>query len=285
VFDVRKSFALIVVSLFLFTACAGNESANVNAAAPEAAEQTQPAADTSGTQPQPPDNVKMIYGEISEVIGNAVTVKLVETPEPGRRFETQLDEDGNPVERQLPEGVVVGEDGQIDFSQMELPEGVTLDENGRPDFSQMQNGEGMPEGFAMGDGEGMPEGFTMGDGEGMRGQRQFGENGEGTARELNYTGEEIDIIIPVGIPVTTSTVGEDGIETDEIQLDDISAGDMITVTYKEDGTTIDTVTITEAGTVGGMGMMPGGGMPGDMGFFINGGGPGGGSFEVAMPAP
>jgi hypothetical protein len=152
----------------------------------------------------------------------------------------------------------------------------------------MQNGEGMPEGFVRG--EGMPEGFTIGDGEGMRGQRQFDETGESVTRELNYTGEVVDIIIPVGIPITTSTLGEDGIETDEIQLDDISAGDMITVTYKENGVTIDTVTVTEAGTAGGLGMMPGGGMPGDMGFFMfEGGGPGGAgggaSFEVVIPGP
>jgi hypothetical protein len=146
----------------------------------------------------------------------------------------------------------------------------------------MQNGEGMPEGFVRG--EGMPEGFTIGDGEGMRGQRQFDETGEGVTRELNYTGEVVDIIIPVGIPITTSTFGEDGIETDEIQLDDISAGDMITVIYKEDGVTVNTVSVTEAGAVGGMGM-PGGGMQGDMGFFMfEGGGPGG-SLEAVMPGP
>jgi hypothetical protein len=287
----KKYFIFLIIAVFLLTGCASAEdgagTAQVQAASPDTTDQQAPSpedavTDEGGasqpgenpTSPEAPLDVKTVYGEISELIGNAVTVKLIEMPQPGmfegRRMEVPLDEDGNPdySQMELPEGVTVGEDGQLDFSQMELPEGMEISEDGRPDFSQMQRGE-MPEGFTPG--EGMPEGFTPGGG---RGQAR---EGAGEAREPNYTGEVVDIIIPVGIPITTSSVGENGIETEEIQLDDIGIGDMITVVYKEDGVTINTVTVTPEGTVGGMGF-PGGMMAFEMGdgaFFFNGGGPGG----------
>jgi hypothetical protein len=328
----KKVFITVIAMLLLLSACASTEggagvsgtqgAAPSSTAAVEAdvvspdetveADVVSPDADGVTTVASAASaDVKTVYGEISELIGNAVTVKLIEMPQLGaferRMMEIPTDENGNPDYSQLnlPEGVVIGEDGRPDFSGMEMPEGVTVNEDGGSGLYQIQVGEGRPDGFTPG--EGMPEGFTPGGGmpegftpgermpegftPGDRGQRPDGEGG-GPAREPIYTGEEVDIIIPVGLPITTTTVGENGIETEEIHLDDISIGDMITVVYKEDGVTIDTVSITPEGTVGGMSMNLPNGMFGiDAGggsFFFSDGGStseGGEQMEMTVTIP
>jgi len=63
---------------------------------------------------------------------------------------------------------------------------------------------------------------------------------------MNYTGSSTDFIIPVGFPLYALTHDDKGnnVET-EIQLTDIQAGNIIDVTYKPDGKTIDKILISQ----------------------------------------
>jgi len=63
---------------------------------------------------------------------------------------------------------------------------------------------------------------------------------------MNYTGETQDFIIPVGYPIYALTHDDKGnnVET-EIQLTDIQAGNVIDVSYKPDGKTIDKIIISQ----------------------------------------
>lgn len=65
----------------------------------------------------------------------------------------------------------------------------------------------------------------------------------GRAREKVYTGEELDFIIPVGIPVMTVSFGPNGVEENELALTKIKSGNTIIVRYKEDEKTIDKILV------------------------------------------
>ena len=84
-------------------------------------------------------------------------------------------------------------------------------------------------------------------------QEQGQRNGNGQPSVRNYTGEEIDLIIPVGTPIYTRTPGinqSNGqagtgsgtgpIET-EINMKEIQKGWVMQVYYQDDGKTIDKV--------------------------------------------
>ena len=77
-----------------------------------------------------------------------------------------------------------------------------------------------------------------------------GQGNNGVPRAKNYTGEVIDFIIPVGIPLFTKTknpnnvpgsgTGTGPIET-EIKLNDIQKGWTLQVFYQDDGKTIEKI--------------------------------------------
>jgi hypothetical protein len=235
-----KKIIAAMTACILFAACGGSEAA--------------PDAVSDGTRLTENENIRMVYGEISEVIGNAVIIKEIEPPQ---RSAFSLP-DGM-TEITLPDGTVIpfGEDGFPDVSGWELPEGLT------PGMIQERRG-----GFRPGDGE-IPEGGFFG-GEIPDGMRDTIRGVMGMVpREHNYTGEEMEIIIPVGIPVMTMARGESGPEERELGLNQLKSGDLITITYN-DNETISTVFVSQSG----MGMM----MPGGLGREIFG-------FDAAQPVP
>lgn len=262
----------LLVCVALSTACAGNAGAGgttaanasggtVTANAPDNAAAVS-ADGITADDAAPTDEAseaKVLYGEISEVIGNAFVIKEMEQPQTRR---INAEDMGEMTEFTLPDGTVVpiGEDGKPDFSAVELPEGMTISEGGDMTTFRMEGGEGGPT-MIQGDGA-MPEGG---------GTRQI------QAPERKYTGEEVEVIIPVGLPIMTRTRGENGIEETELALTNVKAGNIITITYKEDGESIDTVYVSQNQMMGGM---AGGGD----GFFIrgSGGGEGGGGGELVI---
>lgn len=219
----------ICVPLLLISSCKNTEKS-------ETAEQNgKDETENSGSE---------IFGSVSEIIGNLAEIDLAVMPDTG--MPVPMDRPAFNPDRfdpeNLPEGVVINEDGSVSINRGEMPEG------GGP---MIFNGE-IPENF---DPENMPEGFSARRIEGGRvegGQRILNENG-GDIPEmrngvpnigaiLEYTGEKTEFIIPVGIPIYALTDG--GTET-EIELSDIKAGNLIRVTFGEDGKTVDKILISQ----------------------------------------
>jgi hypothetical protein len=109
----------------------------------------------------------------------------------------------------------------------------------------------------------------------------------------SYTGEQADIIIPVGAPITESSSTTGGQETEsEIAIDNIKSGDILKVTYASDGETVAKVVKQPAtstfrgrtGTGEGESGFPGGGFGGEGRVFSGEIPDGGVPFEFAAPA-
>lgn len=136
-----------------------------------------------------------VYGEVSEVIGNEVTLKLLEIP---------------------------------DMSAMNREKGTDGEQAG-----------GKAEGSA-------PAGDTTGG-------AAAGATGGGGMREKQYTGEEKNIVIPVGTPIVSMSRGEEGMVETEISLNELTSGNTLSIYYQEDGKTIEKITIRKPRTGGGQG--------------------------------
>lgn len=239
----KKYIALFICISFIFMLSCGNPAdTDTNATA-------NPPAD-NGNAGEAASSNENIFGAISEIVGNMATINLAVMPETGmpvpmNRPEFNLD---NIDPDSLPEGVEINEDGSISINGNEVKMG-----EGAANFggggAVMFGGE-LPEGFdpgSMGEGfdpENMPEGFMT--------RRADGEGGGATMRGamgsmlFDYTGEEKEFIIPVGLPIYALTRDIGGVETEtEIELEDIKAGNAISVTYKADGKTVDKIIISQ----------------------------------------
>ena len=206
---------------------------------------------------------KKVYGEISEVIGNAIIIKEMEIPEMREFMPPDM------TEFTLPDGTVVpfGEDGMPDFSGIDLN---SLDLEGMlPEgFSMQRVNERMDE---MGiDLENFNPGEVFGERTRGSGERRIVEGGEGFSRlaERLYTGEEVEVFVPVGLPITTMTREDGQFIEKELNLNQLKAGDIITVTYKPDGEAIESVSVTQGGFGGGLGMFNVDMIPGGEGGFF-----------------
>jgi hypothetical protein len=235
---------LVIVTAAVISICAALGAGCAEAGAPPAgldgaalaAEGGDPAAEGVG--------VKVVYGEISEVIGNALTIKLLERPQISRAGGPEGGAPGN-----VAGSGVNGEDREED--------GAAPSDGGRR-YSGGENGDGtqrrnitrnedgtmtvtMPDGTTQTfDPQNPPEGAVT-PGGGNRAQM-----------ERRYTGEETEVIIPVGIPVLERTMDPEGAKETEININKLTGGDIITITYKPDGKTIDTVYVSRAGSGGGV---------------------------------
>ena len=239
--------AAILGAALLFAACAGG-----------AAQTGADEAESEGAA------VKTVYGEISEVIGNAIIIKEMERPEV---FEIS---DGAGLMRGIPEGA----------TEFTLPDGtvVPIGEDGRPDMSGVDMTalrEAAGERILRGEGRtGDGPVTSFGGNPDAPFEGRSGSTAEGGPQrrvmERAYTGEEIEVVIPVGLSVMTRVRSGDGLEEKELPLTALQSGNMITVTYKEDGKTIDTVFVSQTQTAAG-------GMPDGMAFPVEG-------FYMAVPA-
>lgn len=260
----RKIIAIVILCIFCLTtvllvSCGGDaETSDTGTGADKNAVEENAADSQSEENPQKED----IFGVINSIAGNMLTIDYAVMPEAGfpvpqNRMQMPVDlENFDPDNFNLPEGVVINEDGSItmaDGSEVRIGRG----ENGEgPVFS----GDGPPEGFTPGE----ARQFSFGDGgEGMQiptdenGEpigRMFGSSEDGMGRTgimgmrvfLEYTGENAEFILPVGIPIYLVTRDEEDNEVEtEIELTDIKSGNVIGVTYREDGKTIDKIRISQ----------------------------------------
>ncbi|MBQ8780587.1 MAG: hypothetical protein IJZ72_02775 [Oscillospiraceae bacterium] len=176
-----------------------------------------------------------VTGEVTEIVGNEVTLALGEVSETDGGRMPERTENGEMSEGfgngEMPEGFENGEMPE-GFGSGEMPEGFGSGE--MPEGfgnSEMPEGFGngeMPEGFGngempegFGNGE-MPEGFGNGE---MKGGR--GRSGRGSA-SVEKSGETASYIIPVGMTVT----GAGGRNSD---YSSISAGTVLKLTLNSDG--------------------------------------------------
>jgi hypothetical protein len=239
------TITILLTYVLLSTACAGS---GAQAAGNPGGELSPTQTEAQNISSDAADAPKVLYGEIVEVIGNAFVIKEMVMPE---RVSITFPEDV--TEFTLPDGTVVpiGEDGRPDLSDVDMS--VFQTGEGRMSFTRPDGEQGaLTESSGDGPRTVRPEGAESG----MpfeRSERPEGASGgtpQRRVQERQYTGEELEVIVPVGIPLMTVTRGENGMEEKELALTAIKGGDTITITYKTDGKTIDTVYITQ-GTAGG----------------------------------
>lgn len=244
--------AVLLCAIFIFAVSCGkapSESAD-SSAADESSAGTEAAAEDE--TPKKDD----IFGSIKEIVGNLATIELAVMPDdgiptPGARRMANFDREN------LPEGfeISTNEDGSFN-----IPEGAEgrfiTNEDGN--FTPPEGAEGRT--MRIGDGSEGPNtvgggpvtrnedgSFTLPDGstispDDMQGRVQGGFN----TAFLDYTGEEIEFILPVGVPIYAVTKDEEGnqVET-EIDLNEIENNNVISVTYKPDGKTIDKLLVSQ----------------------------------------
>ena len=195
-------------------------------------------------------DINYLYGQISEISGNDLTLLVAEYDESDEKTEEKDKESsdnsedsksqnrGNKGNR--PQGGFDRENMPEGFDPENMPEGGFDRENMPEGFDPENMPEGgfdrenMPEGFDpenMPEGgfdrENMPEGF---DPENMPEggfDRENSKAPQSNVKGYTFTGEEQQIRIPVGATVTTAL----GVETD---FDVLKTGDMIKYTTKKD---------------------------------------------------
>ncbi|MDP4104603.1 MAG: hypothetical protein Q8935_06565 [Bacillota bacterium] len=70
-----------------------------------------------------------------------------------------------------------------------------------------------------------------------------GGQGRGGMRQPSYTGQEKTITIPDGVQMTTMTRGTNGMQQNNVTLDQITSGSTLSVYYDTDGKTIKSIRV------------------------------------------
>lgn len=183
-----------ILMIFVIAGCSSSGDSSQNSAP---ANGNGNAGNGNGNRPafQKPD----IYGEVSAVSGNNVTLKLLKIPQMNRRNGQNGGNSGN------------------------------------------GNGAGNGNGNANGNGNG---GNMNGGNGGNGGQRRGG----GFMRQKQYTGEVKTISIPSGVPLTTTTFGQNGPSQTNINLSDVAVGDVLSIYYNSDVKTIKNIRVQKPRT-------------------------------------
>jgi hypothetical protein len=244
----KMYIVIILAAALLCTGCAANAGA--------AGADSQQAAPGSA-EPAEAVGAASLYAEVADIISNQVSVKVLRG---------SFDPSG------MGGGGMRGANGERpSFDPNNMPSSAPDGEEGgeRPSFDpgNMPDGGGQP-----GDGE-TPQ-FPGGSADGAT-----DENGNPVdPQSFRYTGEERDIIIPIGTPIKTISLSlvDDSMQTQEKEADlaDIKNGATINIVYNSDGESIKEVQIIDSSS------MRRGVQEGRGGGFPGGGGDGG-----AMQAP
>ena len=246
-----KSYILITLAAtLLFTGCAANTDA-----ASSAGVNTQQAA--AGTAE--PAETTSVYAEVADIISNQVSLKVLR---------------GSFDPSRMGGGGFGGERPPFDPNNMPsaAPDGSGGE---RPAFNRESMPSFDPENMPSFDPENMPEGFARR--QGADGETRQSMPGGGVAdadenpvdqQNMRYTGEELDVIIPIGTPIKTiSFSSEDGsMQEKEADLANIKNGSTINIVYDSEKVNIKQVQIIDTssmrrGARGGQGGQ-GGGFPG-----------------------
>ena len=157
-------------------------------------------------------DINYLYGQISEISGNDLTLLVAEYDESDEKTEEKDKESSdNSEDSKSQNRGNKGNRPQGGFDRENMPEGFDPENMPEGGFDR----ENMPEGF---DPENMPEGGF---------DRENSKAPQSNVKGYTFTGEEQQIRIPVGATVTTAL----GVETD---FDVLKTGDMIKYTTKKD---------------------------------------------------
>lgn len=175
------------------------------------------------------DEKKSIYGEVIDIAGNSITVKEIEMPDTANLSFVRGDGE-QPMMRDFSgEGGTAPENGATDGEgtwgeeMAGLRDAITVEEDGTFSFNT--------------------DSLTDEQREALQGMRE-----SRTEREVAYTGEEYEIIIPVGLSLSTMEFGENGVVETEFKLNKLKTGDTVTITYAEDGKAIEKILVSQAGS-------------------------------------
>ena len=206
-FTDMKNYRLIAIAaaaLILMAGCSSDKTE----------ENSVPAAASAQTEYVMQEGDTQVVGEVTEIVGNEVTLALGELEEKSqggvKGEKPEMPEDGS-----MPE---MGEKGEMP----EMPEGGSMPEMGENgEMPEMPEGGSMPE---MGENGEVPQ---MGeDGKGGNGGR--GGKGGKSSASVNKSGETASYIIPVGMTVS----GASGRNSD---YSAISAGTVLRLTLNSEG--------------------------------------------------
>ena len=157
-------------------------------------------------------DINYLYGQISEISGNDLTLLVAEYDESDEKTEEKDKESSdNSEDSKSQNRGNKGNRPQGGFDRENMPEGFDPENMPEGGFDR----ENMPEGF---DPENMPEGGF---------DRENSKAPQSNVKGYTFTGEEQQIRIPVGATVTIAL----GVETD---FDVLKTGDMIKYTTKKD---------------------------------------------------
>lgn len=260
----RKLMALTLAMTMMLTFAACSTSGDsTGGASPNVSDSTDASgtvgsgdsngSDESDDTDESIDTSKIVYGEIYETIGNLITVKVIETPENLDQLLDRMANGAGEGRAMIGEGVFPTDgsfpaDGSFNFEGGDGPQIMWGGDGEMPDMSNFDPAN-LPEGFVRNaDGSGQafsPEDF-----------------------EPAYTGEEVDIVIPTGVPIVTTSRGENGMEETEVKLESLKAGDSLLFFYNDEGTFVEKVMLMQGNMI--MRSMPVGEMP-DMSATTDGG--------------
>ncbi|MDR1735101.1 MAG: hypothetical protein LBR73_09520 [Oscillospiraceae bacterium] len=244
-----------------------------------------------------------LYAEVVDVIGNQLTLKVLRgsynVEEMAQRYSEM--QSGSGVSRQNQtnadgEEVTRGEGGggfRGGFANMTDADGnaVTFPEGGMPDFASMTDANGEPVTFAfrtdMTDAEGNTvtrPAMTDADGNTITmPSRETATDAEGNTVDPRYTGEEKEVIIPIGVPIEKVSFSDGELTKTSVEISDIKNGNTVNVLYAADGSTVTGLQIIDSTSRRGAGGGMGGGGTGGGGMFVVGNGGGNAVFYGAGP--
>lgn len=203
--------ALIMLLSLSLTGCGSKTATSTNAG--------NKAAGTNQRNFVAPD----LIGEISDIVGNQITLKLVKMP--------QMPKISNPNSSGTSSGNALVPGGG-DMPVGDMPAG---------DFIP-------PEGFQRGNGGAGMQGQGDGQSGGQGGQRFRDFNASGASgaipkMKLTYSGETKDIIVPIGVSIVTTSRSATGMTDTKKTFDELKKGDILQIYYAADKKTISKITL------------------------------------------
>jgi len=201
-----------------------------------------------------------LYAEVVDVVSNQLSLKVLNGEFDAEQMAQRMAEMQNRIASMreggaMPEGGMIAQraDGADSESRpADRPGGlIRMDENGEFARERPTDANGEPVTMAPG------QPITNQNGEPVT--NADGEPMTVPAMRERYTGEEKDVIIPVGTPIKSYSIKmpEAELKVKDAELADIKNGATINILYNDDGESIKEVQIVEMGSRG-MGM-PGGG--------------------------
>jgi len=229
----KKNTAIILAALLLFTGCA----ANADAAATDSQQESVGASEAVES-----NESTNLYAEVADVISNQVSLKVLR----GSFDPTRMGGGGFSGERPA-------------FDPENMPSFPPDGSGGeRPAFNRENMPDFDPENMPSFDPDNMPEGFERrqwADGEApqfMPGGGATDADGNPIDRQnMRYTGEELDVIIPIGTPIKIMSFSseDNSMKEKDADLVDIKNGSTINIVYDAEKVNIKEVQIIDASSM------------------------------------